>query len=144
MVLYKEGRFHVGNLSFALPNNIYLDWSAEEAREALFLLSPADQCYEIEIDLYEDELRGEEFFRDLLEEESYRWLSEVKEFDDGDVSGSYLFYESSKEEYCEIRFDLEHEKYTTLTVLVYTKKKDANIHAVMKEQPVLDLLHSIR
>lgn len=144
MVLYKEGRFHVGSLSFALPDNIYLDWSAEEAREALFVLSPADECYGIEIDIYADELRGEEFFRDALEAESYRWLSEVKEFDNGDVSGSYLFYESSKEEYCEILFAVEHEKYKTLTVVVYTKKKDSNIHAVMKEQPVLDLLHSIQ
>lgn len=144
MVLYQNNRFHFGNVSLSLPDNIYLD-NLEEVIYGFGLeLTPLDQSYRITIHGDDRDLLGRDFFEQFQEAQGFHWLGDVTPFIHNGICGCFLLYESERAEYCEFLFDLDDVKLNTLDILFYCKKVKTYIRTVMREKAVRDLLNSIQ
>ena len=145
MILYKKGRLYVGKLSFALPDNVYLqtDDACVYYASGLEMESP-DQTIRLSVyaDLEEHSSKG--YIDNLLDNPIFIRKSETKPITVGGLHGHYAYYESGAHNHCEYRFDAEPtEQCNGITILVYVDKS-VDIVEITKGELVQQLVQSVR
>ena len=141
MFLYKDNRFHFNNISFCLPNNVYLNTSCEEYDDCIEL-RPADA--DLRIIIYGDCTKeGAKQFFSKGEEACYRRIGEIETVTVGNLTGYSLTYNSAHNAYTEYRFDIQSGEANVLGVLVHGKTA-SDMEAVIKNPAVANLLQSIK
>lgn len=124
MLLHKNGRLYVGKLSFALPDNVYLQTDDVGIcyTSGLEMETPDEK---IKLSVYADleEHTSKGYIDDLLSNPLFVRKSETKPISVGGLHGHYAYYESSAHSHCEYRFDAEPTEHCNgITILVYVDK----------------------
>ena len=145
MLLYKNGRFYVDKLSFALPDNVYLQTDDAPTYYASGLeLKSADE--KISLSVYADleDLPSKGYIDDLLSNPIFIRKSETRQISVGGLQGHYAYYESGAHSHCEYRFDAEATEHCNgITILVYVDK-DVDIVNICQGELVQQLVQSVR
>ena len=145
MLLYKNGRFYVDKLSFALPDNVYIQTDDAPTYYASGLeMKSADE--KINMSVYADleEHSSKEYINDLLSNPIFIRKSETKQISVGGLVGHYAYYESGAHSHCEYRFDAEPTEHCNgITILVYVDKS-VDIVEITKGVLVQQLVQSAR
>lgn len=144
MFLYKDNRFHFYNISFCLPDNVYLNTDCEEYNDCIELQPNGEDFRIIIFGDYSDG-GAKQFFTKGEEEECYRWVGELTPFTVGNLSGFSLAYRSAYNGYAEYRFDIngENDNVNVLGILVH-RKIPMDIDEAVKHPAVVCLLQSLK
>lgn len=145
MILHKKGRLYVGKLSFALPDNVYLqtDDTCVYYASGLEMESP-DHMIRLSVyaDLEEHSSKGH--IDGLLKKPLFIRKSETKPITVGGLQGHYAYYESGAHSHCEYRFDAEPTEHCNgITILVYVDKS-VDIVNICQGELVQQLVQSVR
>lgn len=145
MLLHKNGRLFVGKLSFALPDNVYLQTDDAPTYYASGLeMKSADE--KINMSVYADleEHSSKEYINDLLSNSIFIRKSETKQISVGGLVGHYAYYDSGAHSHCEYRFDAEPTEHCNgITILVYVDKH-VDIVEITQCELVQQLIQSVR
>ena len=146
MLIYKDGCFHVGNVSFILPDDIALDTSSDEICGQGFHLHAPDGSFTVQIDCKESENTAyREIEHNFDGQFSYKLIGEIKKITAGGFDGYKAFYEdeiSLNEEYA---FDLtDCGEYTLLDIYVMIHKNSEDYDETYKNRIVTEILDGIR
>lgn len=147
MLLYQDGRFHVGNASFVLPGKCYLETRNAEGQWGKGLeIVDIERKYRIVVRGFNDKWRNGDLFQFLHEENPpFRLLSPIIPINHNGLAGYYVYYEDARHSYCEYLFDLATgDEVNGLHVLVSMQKMNGNIFDVVQGQMVQTLLAGIR
>jgi len=141
MLLYKDNRFHFNNISFCLPDNVYLNASCEEYDDCIEL-HPVDADFRIII--YRDYCKeGSKQFFTKGEENCYRHIGETETIVLGSLTGYTLSYNSTHNAYREYRFDIDGEESNVLGILVHGDMP-IDMDVTSQHQAVKMLLQSLK
>ena len=146
MLLYKQGRFYAGGISFVLPDNSCLViFEAQNYYENGLEITDPQESMVIDISLDYAELPSKDFLDDILEGDSFKCLSETTPICIGGLSGHRTVYEAKYDRYCEYRFELpEYDEINSLEILIRVEKGGTDIFEAINSEMVLQLLNSIR
>lgn len=144
MILHKQGRFHIGAFSFALPDPICLNPApALESENGLELWDP-DTGLTISILAQE----GDSDTRRALEElrETFRPLSEVEPVEMQGLSGHRMLYFLTDTAYCEYRFTLPEDAgpLNALSVVAFLRGEPADAERILEHPAFQALINSLR
>ena len=141
MFLYKDNRFHFNNISFCLPDNVYLNTACEEYDDCIEL-RPADA--DLRIIIYGDYTKeGAKRFFSKGEEACYRQISEIETVMVGNLTGYSLSYNSAHNAYTEYRFDIHRGEANVLGVLIH-RETASDMAAAIKNPAVVNLLKTLK
>lgn len=146
MLIYNNGRFSVGALSFELPNGIGVDTGNDEICGQGFYLVAPDESFIVQIDIKESDNNAYEEFSHILDDEtSYKLIGKIEKFSVGGLNGYKAAYEDEDTLNEEYAFDLnECEDYTVLSVFVMIRKSYGTYDENYKNRVVSELLNSIK
>ena len=145
MLLHKNGRFFVGKLSFALPDNVYLQTEDAPCYYANGLeMETPDEVIKLSVYADLEEHSSKEYIDDLLSNPIFTRRSETKQISVGGLHGHYAYYESGAHSHCEYRFDAEPTEHCNgITILVYVDK-NVDIVEITQGELVQQLVQSVR
>ena len=98
MFLYKDNQFHFSNISFCLPDNVYLNTACDEYEDCIEL-HPVDEDFRIIIFGDYSEGGAKQFFAKGEDEACYRWISEMTTVTVGNLTGYSMSYKSAHNAY---------------------------------------------
>lgn len=133
MLLFKNGKFHVSGVSFAIPDGFYLETEADEIWSNGFQLYAPDRRYTVELRAEESEMTTGEELESILREGEYEILLPVGPVEVNGLAGHHAVYLSSGYGFYEIRLDLGEAG--AFVLLVCTGERE-RIEAI-KESPEL-------
>ena len=142
MFLYKDNRFHFNNISFCLPDNVYLNTACEEYDNCIELC-PADADFRIVIFTDFSEVGAKQFFAKGEAEACYRWVGEITSVTIGNLHGYSLSYKSAQNAYTEYRFDTNGNETNVLGIFIHVTLS-SDIEAALKHPSVVNLLQSLK
>lgn len=141
MFLYKDNRLHFNNISFCLPDNVYLNTTCEEY-EVCIELRPIDVDFRIIIyGCYSKE--GAKHFFAKGEENCYRHIGETETIVIGNQVGYSLSYNSVHNTYKEYRFDISGEENIVFGILIHGEIS-INMNAALKHPAVETLIQNLK
>ena len=146
MLLYKQGRFYAGGISFVLPDNSCLViFEAQNYYENGLEITDPQESMVIDISLDYAELPSKDVLDDILEGDSFKRLSETVPICIGGLRGHRTVYEAKYDRYCEYRFELpEYDEINSLEILIRVEKGGTDIFEAINSELVLQLFNSIR
>lgn len=141
MFLYKDNRFHFSNISFCLPDNVYLNTNCEEYKDSIELRPISADFRIIIYGDYSNEGAKQFFLKD--EETCYRYVSDVETVAIGNVIGYSRSFNSTHNSYAEYRFDIDGDKNNIFGILVHAAMQ-TDINTVIKHPAIEHLLQSLK
>ena len=146
MLIYNNGRFSAGALSFELPNGIGGDTGNDEICGQGFYLVAPDESFIVQIDIKQSDNNAYEEFSHILDDEtSYKLIGKIANFAVGGLEGYKAVYEDEDTLNEEYTFDLnEGGDYTVLDVFVMIRKDCTTYDENYKNKIVSELLNSIK
>lgn len=144
MLYYKNNRFHIGGLSYALPEGICIITNYEGCFNNGFAYRSLDQKILVTIDTYKNDCK--KYFRSKEFKRNNFIVKEVSPFSYAGITGESAIYYSKNTEYYEVVLNLPRptEDENVLDIFVEVDKKDTNINTAIKESVVKDLLLSLK
>ena len=124
-VLYKEGRFHIDNVSFILPDNTYVSTVTEIELDNGMGIVSADQRVVVIVMGNEIAESAKESIESIFDAEvNQKKLSEIEEVTVAGLTGYKVMYEDYKSINIECCFDVMNgEEKRTITIWAYTEKQ---------------------
>ena len=146
MLKFNHGRFELEQLSFSIPDNLYLTSVGEMQIENGFELFTEDKKIHMVVagnDVAENARESIESIFD--EEDNFRKLSEIVEIERAGLDGYSVTYEDSKAYHWEACLDIPgSSNCPTITVWGRTEKKDGKEGVLRMEGLCKGILDSIR
>lgn len=144
-ILFKDGRFHMQNVSFCIPDGYYLDTDYDEplGNVTIELISP-DKKHRVSLLVSFVEIPLKEFLIDLVKDIGTHILCAPEAITVGGLHGYYTIYESSRKLYAEAIFDLEGSKDYNAFQLVFIFPQDYDISDFTQSQDFLRIAQTIR
>lgn len=141
MFLYKNNRFYLNNISFCLPDDVYLNTDCDEYDDCLELLPNGEDFRMI---LFGEHCDGgaKQFFGKDEAKECYREVGELRPITIGNIHGYTRSYKSAYYTYQEYRFDTA-EKNNVIVIVVYGRIP-LNIDKVLTHSATSKLLNSLK
>ena len=124
-VLYKQGRFHINNVSFTLPDNTYVSTVTEVELENGMGIVSADERAVVVVMSNEVAENAKESIESICDTETnHKMLSQIEEVTVAGLSGYKVMYEDYKSVNIECCLDLDDgEESTVITIWAYTDKR---------------------
>lgn len=145
MMYYEKGRFRLGAVSFALPDQVYIDPEYEAEIQNGFELLDLEKRFRITIEGEYSEEDSDTFLSETLPEASFHKLGSVESIQYNGARGHALCYYSGGYNYYEARFDLpEVEGINCLVVLVKWPKGELEHEVILRERIVRELLGGLK
>lgn len=146
MLIYNNGRFSIGALSFELPNGIGVDTGNDEICGQGFYLVAPDESFIVQIDIKQSDNNAYEEFSHIFDDEtSYELIGKTEKYSVGGLDGYKAIYADEDTLNEEYTFDLnECGDYTVLDVFVMIRKGCATYDENYKNRIVSELLNSIK
>ena len=145
MMYYRNGRFYLGNLSFALPDDIALDTCQGADYEDTFEIHSTDEALCVHLYAEYSDVSPKEFFEgDSLEPDTFQRLSGIQPILCGGLYGYFLPYTTGERNYCEYRFRLIDEASGNNTFCIVTRSECLEYTEILAHRVVQELLESIQ
>lgn len=142
LVKISDNRVRIENVSYAIPNNFYIDLEMSgQADNDLYLVSD-DKTFSIDISTADtnDEDFIESFAKNFPDD--YKKLSDFTPFEYNNLTGVYVVIGLSANESFELKAYANKEKTKFIDVVIETM--NGNIGEVLKLKRVQDFLYDIR
>ena len=146
MLLYENGRFSLGSVSFKLPNGIGIDTDNEEINGEGFTLTAPDRSFTVQIAFEESEDDAHEEFTHIFDDElSYKLIGEIEEITVNGLNGYKAIYEDEGTLNEEYAFDIQGcEGYNILNIYVMIRKNSTIYDEAYKSRIVKEILDGIK
>lgn len=146
MLIYDNGRFSLGSVSFKLPNGIGIDTDNEEINGEGLTLVALDKSFTVQIAFEESERDAHEAFEHIFNDESsYELIGEIEEITVNKLNGFKAVYEDGitlNEEYV---LDIDGcEEYNIFTIYVMIRKDSATYDEAYESRIVAEILDGIK
>lgn len=141
MFLYKDNRFHINNISFCLPNNVYINTKCDEYQKCIELIPNGE---DFRIIVYAENGDAKRFFGKTEVEECYCWVSESSPFSVNNVNGYSCAYKSTYNSYVEYRFNTNSETEATVFGVLICRNIGTKTNDVITHPAVSSLLDSLK
>ena len=146
MLIYNNGYFSLGGVSFKLPNGIGIDTDNEEINgEGLTLVAP-DESFTVQIAFEKCDSDAHEAFAHLFDDEvSYKLIGEIKEITVNKLNGYQAVYEDRSTLNEEYALDIDRcEEYNILIIYVMIRKDSTTYDEAYKSRIMKEMLDSIK
>lgn len=147
MMYFAKGRFHVGNVSFALPDNCYLDPCPETEGTGVYIRSVENDHYAIMVAAEHDEGNYQESMQEFILQVSRNPI--FADYTVNNLTGFSALYRSSHHQYFEVRFPAEDGgenimdgEEDNVVVFTITAKTKPSIETIVQYPMVQQLLSS--
>ncbi len=146
MLIYNNGRFSVGALSFELPNGIGVDTANEEINGEGLTLVALDNSFTVQISFDESEENADKAFAHIFDEEcSYALIGEIEKIIVNTLNGYKAVYEDGSTLNEEYAFDIDEcEGNNILNIYVMIRKNCTTYDESYKGRIVTEILESIK
>lgn len=142
MIQYKHNRFYIGEISFMLPDEIYIKNDPDFIFENGLMLISSDQTHKIELRFEEGRLNSaDELQRTRLRGMKIQIIEPIETITHNGLSVYAVTYRLSDEEIYEVRFDLYDAAQFTFLV---SCPPGAGIQKFKNAPDVLTLFESIQ
>lgn len=142
LVKISDNRVKVEDVSYAMPNNFYIDLEMSGQSEGEIYWVSEDKSFSIDIST--TDANGENFIECFVNNfpEDYKKLVDFTSFEYNGLTGVYVVIGLSDTQSFELKAYADKEKTKFIDVVVETKCK--NIDDILKLKEVKDFLHDIR
>lgn len=145
MLLHNDGYFSCGEVSFKLPDGIYVDTNTDEVCGQGFLLVSPDESFRILIDIKSKKLSAYETLAlNFNGELSYRLIGEIESISHGGLCGYKALFENDKSLNEEYIFEVRGEEQVLIDVFVLIHKNSSCYDEEFKDATVAKILDSIK
>ena len=143
MLYYKDNKFYIGGLSYALPENICLITDYDGVFNNGFAYRSLDQKILVALDTYKYECK--KYFESREFKMNNFAVKEVSPFNYRDIKGESAIFYSNSMEYYEVVLNLPRptDKENVLDIFVEVEKGITDIDTAIKDSAVRDLLLSL-
>lgn len=143
MLYYKDNKFHIGGLSYALPEYICLITNYEGSFNNGFAYRSLDQKILVTIDTYKNDCK--KYFKSKEFKRNNFIVKEIAPFGYRNIKGESAIYYSDTMEYYEVVLNLPRptDKENVLDIFVEVEKGKTDIDTAIKDAAVKDLLLSL-
>lgn len=140
-----KGNFITNGAVFSLPDNVYIDNVGEMEGVSGIRFATIDENIYIEVRGTNSECASDEFFSDTSIFEECASCGEITPIISNGLSGHYMLYEFTRENYCEFRYDLEEddEGINTLCIIVCSEDKKITSQELFEHPVVRQLIESV-
>lgn len=144
MLIYDNGRFTMGKVSFQLPNGVGIDTSSDELSGEGFCLYAPDKRCSILIDFVKSEKNAyQTICKNFDAALGYKPIEEIQTFSCGGLSGYKAYFEDDENYHEEYVLDLvDCEKANLLDIYILIDKDSYN--QILKDKIVKEILDSIK
>lgn len=145
MLYYKNGRFRMDSVSYELPEDVYIDTEFQSVIATGFEIVDPEGCFRIHIKGEHWDENSYEFFEKIIFPFGYERLGKIESVENNGMHGYKLWYQDSKFNYVEYRFDLpKGEKHANISIIL--KADNTKIHlSELENVPVfVALMKSLR
>ncbi len=145
MLIYNNGHFSLGSVSFKLPNGIGVDTDNEEINGEGLTLVALDKSFTVQIAFDESEENADKAFAHIFDEEcSYELIGEIEKITASSLKGYKAVYEDGRTLNEEYAFDIDKcERYNILNIYVMIRKNCAVYDESYKNRIVTEILEGI-
>jgi len=147
MLLYENGCFHVGGVSFVILNGFFLKTDPELCLSDGILLYSPDKSYSIELGIVRQEKGTKEFLMDFLSDmEELQVIEPISRVELNGLYGHHVTYKAGRTAYYEARFMIpeDYDRYTQFAVLTTVRNKEIAIQDIQKRPEYQELIQGIR
>lgn len=146
MLIYENGRFSLGSVSFKLSNGIGIDTDNEEINGEGLTLVALDESFTVQIAFEENDGGAHEAFAHIFDGEcSYELIGEIEKITMNKLNGYKAIYEDETTLNEEYALDIDGcEEYNILTIYVMIRKNSTTYDEAYKRRIVKEILDSIK
>ena len=146
MLYYKNNRFYIGGMSFALPENVYVVTDFERTTANGFAYMSRDRKITVTVGTDNSEESLEEYIKsDDFADNGFKALDIMQGGYSG-LKGTAALYSGETCEYCEIRLLLPRptEGERMFIIFAEVRKEDIPIKDAVKHTAVTELIMSLK
>ncbi len=146
MFIYKNGRFHFGNVSFALPEDIAVETAYADVIIDGFCLHSLNKSFEVSISCSDAGINAHDEISSAFDEEAdYELIGEILSISCSGLNGYMAKYENKTTLNEEYAFDTPNGgEYDLLDILVSIKKGSDTYDEAYKNRVVSEILNNIK
>ena len=145
MLYYKNGRFRMDSVSYELPEGVYIDTEFQSVIATGFEIVDPEGCFRIHIKGEHWDENSYEFFEKIIFPFGYERLGKIEPVENNGMHGYKLWYQDSKFNYVEYRFDLpKGGKHTNISIILKADNTKITLSELENVPVFVTLMNNLR
>ena len=145
MLYYKNGRFRMDSVSYELPEDVYIDTEFQSVIATGFEIVDPEGCFRIHIKGEHWDENSYDFFEKIIFPFGYERLGKIESVENNGMHGHKLWYQDSKFNYVEYRFDLpKGEKHANISIILKADNTKITLSELENVPVFVTLMNSLR
>ena len=145
MLYYKNGRFRMDSISYELPDGVYIDTEVQSVIATGFEIVDPEGKFRIHIKGEHWEENSYEFFEKVIFPFGYDRLGEIEPVENNGMQGYKLWYQDSKTNTLEYRFDLpEEDLHKNISIILKADRAQIPLSELETVPVLVSLMKSLK
>ena len=145
MLYYKNGRFRMDSISYELPDGVYIDTELQSVIATGFEIVDPEGKFRIHIKGEHWEENSYEFFEKVIFPFGYDRLGEIEPVENNGMQGYKLWYQDSKTNTLEYRFDLpEEDQHKNISIILKADRAQIPLSELDTVPVLVSLMKSLK
>ena len=145
MLYYKNGRFRMDSISYELPDGVYIDTEFQSVIATGFEIVDPEGKFRIHIKGEHWEENSYEFFEKVIFSFGYDRLGEIEPVENNGMQGHKLWYQDSKTNTLEYRFDLpEEDQHKNISIILKADRAQIPLSELETVPVLVSLMNSLK
>ena len=145
MLFYKNGRFRMDSISYKLPDGVYIDTEFQSVIATGFEIVDPEGKFRIHIKGEHWEENSYEFFEKVIFPFGYDRLGEIEPVENNGMQGYKLWYQDSKTNTLEYRFDLpEEDQHKNISIILKADRAQIPLSELETVPVLVSLIKSLK
>ena len=145
MLYYKNGRFRMDSISYELPDGVYIDTEFQSVIATGFEIVDPEGKFRIHIKGEHWEENSCEFFEKVIFPFGYDRLGEIEPVENNGMQGHKLWYQDSKTNTLEYRFDLpEEDQHKNISIILKADRAQIPLSELETVPVLVSLMNSLK
>ena len=145
MLYYKNGRFRMDSISYELPDGVYIDTELQSVIATGFEIVDPEGKFRIHIKGEHWEENSYEFFEKVIFPFGYDRLGEIEPVENNGMQGYKLWYQDSKTNTLEYRFDLpEEDQHKNISIILKADRAQIPLSELETVPVLVSLMKSLK
>ena len=145
MLSYKNGRFRMDSISYELPDGVYIDTEFQSVIATGFEIVDPEGKFRIHIKGEHWEENSYEFFEKVIFPFGYDRLGEIEPVENNGMQGHKLWYQDSKTNTLEYRFDLpEEDQHKNISIILKADRAQIPLSELETVPVLVSLIKSLK
>ena len=145
MLYNKNGRFRMDSVSYELPDGVYIDTEFQSVIATGFEIVDPEGCFRIHIKGEHWDENSYDFFEKIIFPFGYERLGRIEAVENNGMHGHKLWYQDSKFNYVEYRFDLpKGGKHANISIMLKADNTKITLSELENVPVFVTLMNSLR